>query len=131
MDWSFKKLILILAGFFILLHNTIPHTHHIVSKGTVFIHCEKNDVSIFGFIKVVLHQNAGEGHLEHFVKGQSLEKSVGHNLTFLVFNGFDFDKLRNAHAEDAPTPEIFHSGIFNTSPPYLTSFSYRGPPFFA
>lgn len=126
-----RNILFLLAAFFILLHNSIPHQHKAKISTVLSYECQGNHDSVFGFIKMVLHQNTGSDHLEHITKTE---------INDLDFSNFDFDWQLVPLALHHIFTEIKLPEIKDQVPTYHEFFpkeiivnvlTLRGPPYLA
>ncbi len=111
------------------MHNLIPHQHHNEISG------EENEIehnqanTIFDWVKLIFHEDIGEGHLEHVVVSNSFGDDAGFSFTPFSFQYFASCTYANDEKLESFTPHFFIHAK-NPYPKGIFEFvdDLRGPP---
>lgn len=115
------RISVLLAGTLLMFHTFVPHQHHIELNAKEHLVQHNSAVSLFDFIKLALHLDQGEGHLEDYqVKSQQF------NLAAVTMDAptFSFDRVVEESSvvsfqiTQAALPERYS----------ISNLRFRGPP---
>jgi hypothetical protein len=107
----------------------LPHQHHGELSDVEHEVAHKEADSLLDYIRLVLHEDLGDGHLEHIVVGQDLVLTLDSDFTFAPSLGV---KVFNSIDEYSQTCRNTKGAfVFFDTPPqsnYLDAHALRGPP---
>lgn len=123
-----RNILFLLAAFFILLHNSIPHQHQAKISTVLSYECQGNHDSVFGFLKMVLHQNTGTEHLEHVTKSDFDVFTLANiQMDWQAFPvNFDLELLEEK--TEHSSHNTFNYQDYFPHEKHANAFSLRGPP---
>ena len=70
------RISVLLAGALLMFHTLTPHQHHTELNPKEHIIQHRSADSLFDFIKLALHLDQGEGHLENYQLAHALQFSL-------------------------------------------------------
>lgn len=113
----------------ISLHTLFPHEHHdeLSSVEHEVQHLEAD--SLIDFIKLIFHEDMGEGHLEHVVVGHilSLDFQLDYNFQNVTYQQYAFLSTEN-RLNNTQVKEEFVLHDISPQRIYYQEPTHRGPP---
>jgi hypothetical protein len=115
------RISVLLAETLLMFHTFVPHQHHIELNAKEHIVQHKSADSLFDFIKLALHLDQGEGHLEDYqLKNQQF------NLAAVTLDVpiFAFDRI----VDESSNVSFFITQDTLPERYIISNLRFRGPP---
>jgi hypothetical protein len=114
-----------------MLHSVLPHQHHSDLEQTEHSQTHRQADGLMDFIKLIFHQDMGEGHMENFEQGQSLDIS----LSFTIDDSQNLDQFKDYHSSilsiyfnESDRSYLYYDDIPILKRYVIEHLDLRGPP---